>query len=331
MTLRDALLIIAHRDRLADLDGALALVGVRLEDQVAPPVARALTAADPADLLDDDIDHHVVGMVADGWSDDEVGSAERTFAEEPGATSPAGGHGAGRPGPAGPRAAGRARGGKPPGMIAAVVDAQVVPVDDQRAAPLPQTPYRPVPRSAAAGRRTDPAFAVRTLSSTLHSLVRVWRHGTEPDMDAVVDAIATMEPLTRVPMTRRLGQPDRICVLSDLQLRSGPYRDDVRYLLRTVRRLFSDGRLEFMTFRGSPARGCGTGPVWTWKPYEAHPKFDVTMVVGVGVATREGDPDDIHRFAMSLMSAGQQVCTVLIGAAPLTPSARPYPQLLVRD
>ncbi|MET8910611.1 hypothetical protein [Micromonospora sp. NPDC004551] len=331
MTLRDALLIIAHRDRLADLDGALALVGVRIDDEAVPPAALTPAAADPADFLGDDVDDlvHTVAA-ADGWSVDEVGTAENSFAADPGPAAPSGQKGA-RPGPHRTNGPGRSAPAKPLGTIAAVLDAQVAPVDDQNLAQLPQTAHRPVPRSAVARRRTDSAFTVRTLSSTLHSLVRVWRQGTDPDMEAIVTAIATMEPLAQVPTVQRLAPPERICVLCDLQLRSGPYRDDVRFLLRAVRRLFSDGRLEFMSFRGSPARGCGTGPVWTWKPYEARSKFDMTMVVGIGVATREGDPEDLHRFAMSLMSSGQQVCTVLIGATPLTPTARPYPQLLVRD
>jgi hypothetical protein len=181
-------------------------------------------------------------------------------------------------------------------------------------------------RSAA-----DTPFNVRTLSSTLHTMVRVERESTDPDVDAVVARIASGEPLTRVPMIRRPGPPRSICVLCDLSLRSGPYRDDVRYLIRVARRLFGDGSLELLTFKGTPAKGCGTGPVWTWGPYAERPAYDITVVIGCGAPTRQGDPGELHSFAMDLIAADREVCVILIGAEPGVPKTRPYPQLLVRD
>ena len=183
------------------------------------------------------------------------------------------------------------------------------------------------------GRRApaETAFTVRTLVASVHSLAQVWRAGTRPDVAAIVVRIARGEPLSEVPMARHRGHPNRICVLWDSGLKAGPYRADLQYLVRTIRRLFGDSRLAFLAFRGSPARGCGAGPVWTWQLYADHPRSDVTMIVGSGAVTRRHDPEALHDFAMTLVSAGREVCAVLIGADPSTPPFRPYPQLLVRD
>lgn len=328
MNLADALLVIAHRDRMRDLNAALALVGVALDDEHAEIRPVIVPVAPPADYLSMEIEPDPPDVSADGWSSDALRSVG---ALSDNASSPDGPDEAG----AGPRPgmSARAAASKPLGVIAGVLETKPGSADDQLGV-LP-APYRTVPRDrpvAAAERPpTDHAFVVRTLASTLHSMVRVWQQGAEPDIDAVVASIAKLELLTKVPTVRRLGQPDRICVLCDLRLRSGPYRDDVRYLLRLVRRLFGDARLEIMTFLGSPARGCGTGPVWTWEPYATYPKFEATVVVGIGTATRDGDPEDVYSFAMQVLAAGGAVCTVLIGAAPATPAVRPYPQLLVQD
>lgn len=377
LTLRDSLLVIAHRERFPDLAAALALVGVALEGELVPaaypgtpapaevtpfaeePVTRPGPAAadgwsaadiqlaedpDPDAAAEADPEAESSAEGEDQDQDEEAAQAEPEAEPEPepeaaAAGSDAGPHGpaTGRPrkpaAPKPPTPAARPR-EKPPGVIAAIVDADARTADDPLLGPA-SSPYDSVPRASTAlhpsGSAADTAFNVRTLSSTLHSMVRVEREGADPDVDAVVARIAAGESLTRVPMTRRRGRPGRICVLCDLHLRSGPYRDDVRYLVRVARRLFSDGSLELLTFKGTPAKGCGTGPVWTWGSYAEQPPFDVTMIIGSGTANRHGDPLDLHSFAMQLIAADREVCVVLIGAEPGAPTTRPYPQLLVRD
>jgi hypothetical protein len=341
MTLRDSLLVIAHRERFPDLATALALVGVALDSDLAPATLPGTPAPEAVTLFADDVEPRPEEWGADGWSADDI-----RLAEYP--ASPAGSEDQ-----AETEAVASAKGGsaqtssalkpmplpasrpqeKPPTVIAGIIDADAQSADDARLRPA--SSYQSVPKSWSAGPAGRPAagtaFNMRTLPSTLHSMVRVGKESADPDVDAVVARIASGEPLTRVPMTRRRGPPGRICVLCDLNLRSGPYRDDVRYLIRVARRLFGDGSLEFLTFKGTPARGCGSGPVWTWGSHAEQPPFDVTMIIGSGTPNRDGDPQDLHSFAMQLIAADREVCVVLIGAEPGAPTTRPYPQLLVQD
>ncbi len=354
LSLRDSLLVIAHRERFPDLAAALALIGAALDSAAEPVAWRDASATEPVVPFVVEVEARAPEAAAvDGWSADDIRQAEDSaspFESEgtdarqeqtdsssrrqagggPPIEDPAKGAPARKPALPANRPA-----DKPASVIAGVVDADYQVSATARAGLGASSAYLSVPKwqsSAAVARSAaSTAFNVRTLSSTLHGMVRVEREGTEPNIDAVVARIAAGEPLSRVPTTPRRGPPSRICVLCDLNLRSGPYRDDVRYLIRVARRLFGDGSLEFLTFRGTPAKGCGTGPIWTWTPYADLPAFDITMIIGCGTANRAGDPQELHSFAMQLIAAERAVCVVLIGAEPGTPQTRPYPQLLVRD
>jgi hypothetical protein len=337
MTLRDSLLVIAHRERFPDLAAALALVGVALDSDLAPATLSYTPTAEAITLFADDVGSRLEAGVADGWSADDIrlvenpaSSGESEDQRETEAVAPAKG-GSARTSSALPASRPRK---KPPGVIAGVINEDFRSADDARQGPASSS-YLSVPKSWSTGPAGRPAvgaaFNMRTLSSTLHSMVQVGKESADPDVDAIVARIAWGEPLTRVPMTRRRGPPGRICVLCDLNLRSGPYRDDVRYLIRVARRLFGDGSLEILTFKGTPAKGCGSGPVWTWGLYAEQPPFDITMIIGSGTANRDGDPQALHSFAMQLIAADREVCVVLIGAEPGAPTTRPYPQLLVQD
>lgn len=341
MTLRDSLLIIAHREQFPDLAAALALVGAALDSELASVRSSTLPVPEVLTLFADDVESRPQPGSADGWSADDIrladdpasaGSEDQAEAEAAASAKGSSSHTSSAPNPAAPPFMRPWQ--KPRGFIAGVVDADSRAADDAVLGPASPS-YTSVPKSRSAGPAGHPdaesAFNMRTLSSTLHSMVRVEKESAEPDVDAVVTQIALGEPLTRVPMSRRLGPPGRICVLCDLNLRAGPYRNDVRSLIRVARRLFSDGSLEFLTFKGTPARGCGSGPVWTWKSYAEQPRFDMTMIIGSGTANRDGDPRELHAFAMQLIAADRQVCVVLIGAEPGTAATRPYPQLLVQD
>ena len=410
MSLRDSLLVIAHRERFPDLAAALALIGVALDSAAAPVAWRDAPATEAISPFTDEAEASLPqAAAADGWSADDIrraedpaaafehqerpeeSQAEESQAEENPAEdtrteddpvtgthadgpaedqeavaetaetgSPAEGNDTGQQqadsgnrkradGDARPREDSAKAASvpkpralpasrpadKPPGVIAGIIDADFQVTATAVTGPGTSAAYVSIPKSQSAGAAArspaDTAFNVRTLSSALHGLVRVEREGAEPNIDAAVARIAAGEPLSRVPTTPRRGPPGRICVLCDLNLRSGPYREDVRYMIQVARRLFSDGSLEFLTFKGTPARGCGTGPIWTWAPYADLPAFDITMIIGCGTANRDGGPHELHSFAMQLIAAEREVCVVLIGAEPGAPKTRPYPQLLVRD
>lgn len=347
MSLRDSLLVIAHRERFPDLSAALALIGVALDSAAAPVTWRDAPAAEAGPpFVGEAEERPQQAAAADGWSADDIRQAEdraTPFESQEHAEESQTGDGD-RRGENAVRAASARKtralpvsrpAEKPPSVIAGIIDADFQVMSTAHAGPAAFPAYLSIPKSQSAGAATrsaaDTAFNTRTLSSALHSMVRVEREGAEPNIDAVVARIAAGEPLSRVPTTPRRGPPNRVCVLCDLNLRSGPYREDVRYLIRVARRLLGDGSLEFLTFKGTPAKGCGMGPIWTWTPYAELPSFDITMIIGCGTANRDGDPQGLHSFAMQLIAAEREVCVVLIGAEPGTPKTRPYPQLLVRD
>ncbi|WP_460652446.1 hypothetical protein [Kribbella endophytica] len=326
MTLRDALVVISYREQFDDLGAALALLGVGMDDLREEADVAQTPLVDP-DLPEDDLEAAPAAISDGWWGEESLLDGESSEDDQPAAS------GSGKGGASTRRGGGASRQGSlthRQGVIARVLERELRPDDGP-----PPLPYLSVPLPGLAQVSTaseDPSvFRTRTLSSTLHSMMRTWHGGFEPDIEAIVAHIARLEPLSRVPTIPRRGQPDRIAVLCELGLRSGPYRDDVNDLLEAIRRLFGDQRLTFMAFRGSPALGCGAGPVWTWEPYVAQPQFAATMVISIGVTTRDSDPEETHLFAMQEVAAGREVCTVLIGASPAIPAARAYPQLLVRD
>lgn len=331
MTLRDAALILAQQELFEDLDGALALVGAVLEAPAEDyePGYLANTGLFESDDQSDDEDWPVQGN--DGWSgaeleadDAAVHGARHGSGDRQGDGSGEGSDG-GSARPRTPRPQG-------PGVIARVLDSE--PEDEPGSGGHAPRSYRSIPlpgRGLREASREQSGFRMRTLPLTLQSMIRVPLPGLEPDIPAVVERLALAEPLTDVPMQTRLGQPSQVRVLCELGLRTGPYAEDTELLVRVLHRLYGAERIDLRWFEQSPSLGCGSGPVWTWRPCETPAATEATVLVTSGVPSGRSSPDAVHEFAAGLATHGAAVCTVLLGPGPRVPRFRGYPQLLVDD
>lgn len=350
VSLRDGLILAAHRDHFADLRYALNLVGVVLRerdrDDFLPPAdceSEESTSSVPDAELDD------ILPSSDGWTEESVQRAEQELAgDETEAGDPATELGrsdvrsteslpgrqaddrqssrTSRPGVANDQ---------PTKLVAAILPAR----DDEGAAQATDSGRTDrtrisIPRSphlVTHSIHDRAVFNTRTLRASLHDMARVPEQGTELRIDVIVDRIARQEPMRQLPTRMRRGQPDRIHVLVDLRLRSGPFRDDLNYVLKTLERLFGVSRIIELFYLGTPLDGCGSGPVWTWEPYAVLPAPISVVIVGLGIESDQGSPAHIDVFARSLTGRATPTSVVLLGADPALRPSRAYPQLLVRD
>ncbi|WP_329791659.1 hypothetical protein V1227_06965 [Lentzea sp. DG1S-22] len=330
MSLRDAALILAHRELFGDLEGALVLVGAvlvaqQVEDRPAFPVE-----AVPFELADE---QSWPLPSNDGWNETDLQADDAMDTARVHVESELDYEG---DGPVAGAEDGAARTPVPrrkgSGMIARILEPERE--DERGSNGQRSSSYRSVPppgRQIPEMSEERSGFRMRTLPLTLQSMTRVPLRGNEPDIPAVLERLALAEPLNDVPMETRFGQPERIRVLCELGLQTGPYADDARLLQRMLRRLYGAERIDLRWFERSPAYGCGHGPVWTWQHCETPGAAEATVLVTQGVPSRWCDPQAVHEFAARLFAHGAAVCTVLLGPGSRVPRFRGYPQLLVND
>jgi hypothetical protein len=298
----DALRILQYADHFPDLEFALALVGVEISQS---PAWRSAGSPDPVEIELDEEPRHLGRGDADGWIDVRWNPDEDVHQERhEGSGSSTGGTGqAGRPGPPPPRH----------DVIASILNQ----VDaDLAAVPADLPSYRSVPRPSGSAGLTDAdlAAASPTLRADLRAAVRVPRGDRMPDVRKLVDLVARAQPLAHIAMLSRLAPPRVVRILVDLQLRAGPYTHDVDHLVSVVRRLIGDDRLKLWSYTGSPDRGCGAGPIWTWAPLLEQPAVAATVLLRSGHRRRGEDETRIDRLARQYREADRRLFQIVIGS-----------------
>lgn len=104
------------------------------------------------------------------------------------------------------------------------------------------------------------------------------------------------------------------------------FRRDQRDVVERVRRLVGPDRLEVLYFADAPLRGCGSGAVWTWKPYRLPPaRSTVLLLSDLGLNSRWLSPapsarSDWVRFAAVLSWQGLRTVVLIPLAVARVPS-----------
>lgn len=115
------------------------------------------------------------------------------------------------------------------------------------------------------------------MHSVAHELVRARLPGHRPDLDRARHRIEVgRSPLPLAWLRRRHVAP-HTQVLVDIGPSMGPLRDDVHQLVDALSAVAGQGRIERLSFKGSPDLRAGSGRLADWSPYDAG---------AVGIGTR---------------------------------------------
>jgi hypothetical protein len=330
----DVLRLLAHRDHFPDLGLALAMIGftTAAEAAEAPADASAPVVESP------DEDEHVYSEPVDGWTPSAPERGPAAPAEGPGASAePAGdlavedvetysddwqlagalraspdGTGVGG-GPARPRR-GEAR------QSSRFIIAHVLAPTSSEERPLTPFAYRPVPRRRRrrgpfdqAGSLDEVAWrlAVECLSATSSHSRR-----QSIDIAACVDALARSEAIERLPMRERgVRRAAADTLLCDVSLSNGPVGRDVAAFVAGVQ-AHSRNQVDILGFsRTIEALGCGSGPIWSWRPLDMSMLGQRVVVVSSLPPSAHRRRDGWLRFAESLTATGRHFAFVNVGEA----------------
>jgi hypothetical protein len=113
--------------------------------------------------------------------------------------------------------------------------------------------------------------------------------GGSPDVNRLVNAVATRRPVDRIPRRQRLSVRRGADVLVDRGRGMDPFAFDRRQLTQRLRSVAGDQRTRVLSFVGTPARGVGTGPRSRWHPYRPVPGVPVVVLTDLGLAWQAED------------------------------------------
>lgn len=114
----------------------------------------------------------------------------------------------------------------------------------------------------------EPLFSPRRSPNLLGAALMTEAGDGPVDVALLIEFLASCKPMAGIP---RLPAPSLfrgVQVLVDLGEGMEPFARDQEEILTELRRVVGADRLREMQFRHCPLRGAGSGPIWTWKPYE---------------------------------------------------------------
>ncbi|MGK5529848.1 hypothetical protein [Streptomyces sp. URMC 129] len=321
MELADALRILARSRHFegAELDLALSYVGCA---RSAGPGGAAPAAADP-DAAGDEPgagapadDALLTRGRTDGWSllsDAELDAAAVDWDD----TARGPGEPGGAPGPHGRRPGARHRRARTPDprhITPFVLDGDRVPAPAPRYDPVPPPLPADAPAPASA---THSVIDPRTAATTLHTLLKRPVRGAEIDVDELVRQLALALPVTRAPRLEQDQTGPPLHLLYDTSLLIGPYAGDVRQLVLLVQGLFAAGGLQVRAFRGSLRGGCGSGPVWTWRPFQIPARPSTVLLISGSFGDNLPQRGrELEEFTAELQRKGHHARVLWLGDPP---------------
>ena len=196
----------------------------------------------------------------------------------------------------------------------------------ERVAPAWLPAEAEMPRSSASySAPLEPLFVPRESRALIGGLVAVRLREGDLDVERLIDAVARLESVSAVPRLPIWSVRRGAQVLIDRGPSMVPFDGDVEDLIRRVRRLVPDDRLELLEFEDCPVHGCSPRYVQERKRWKAPPSGVPVIVVsdfGIG-----GPPHRIGRARAAEWSrfadiaAEKQVS--LRGLVPYAPSRWP--------
>lgn len=159
-------------------------------------------------------------------------------------------------------------------------------------APAPGVPAPFV--DSAVRRRRAPALLIsqRIARGIATAMAARPMPGRDPDIPKLLHHIALREPTARLPMRDVWSLAHRAQLLVDRSAALVPVLDDVVSIETELLRVIGGGRLDRLSFSGSPLRAAGAGVPESWTPWRP-PAPDTTLLVitDLGCAGSRANPD----------------------------------------
>ena len=298
MNFRDAVLLIGYRAYLSDLDAALALVGYRL----APLVEETVDAAEMETEMELDAKQELLRRAIHRR---RVRDSRRNFADRDNAAAARNTQGHSHldwkwgPGVVRLSAAGDWA-DRPESKVNSFVSS-VLPVQSSSASPSTPQSSQAVPLDTV-GPSNRPALPseVRLSPNQLSGVLCHLRPGRRLDVERVVSRLARGQAVTQLPMLPRLRAAQRLDLVVDIGLMSGPFGHDILALQRQIVRAVPDATVRRLAYSGLLSLGCGEGPMWRWTPYRypSAPTATVFLTGGFGIE------QSVRRRELEIVMAG---------------------------
>jgi hypothetical protein len=133
------------------------------------------------------------------------------------------------------------------------------------------------------------------------------------NINRIVELIAANQAVTSVPRLTRASVRLGLQLLIDVGEAMTPYRRDQEWLAEQILNVAGAPSVETLFFRGTPLRGAGSGPDFTWpafQPPHAGTPVLVLTDLGIGRPARVVDraaPDEWLEFFDGVRAAGSSV------------------------
>jgi hypothetical protein len=126
------------------------------------------------------------------------------------------------------------------------------------------------------------------------------------DIEALLALLAGAKPIVDIPRQNIRTLSRGAHLLVDIGESMEPFAADQERLVGDIKRIVGHDLVDVLSFRRTPAHGCGSGPLWTWKPYQ-RPRVLLPLVaisdLGLGgppVSVDRGSEADWAAFFDSL-------------------------------
>jgi hypothetical protein len=123
-----------------------------------------------------------------------------------------------------------------------------------------------------------PLFEPRWVRDIIVSMLATAAPLGDYDIDALLALLADAKPIVDIPRQRVRTLSRGAHLLVDVGEPMEPFAADQERLVTEILRIVGEDLVDVLSFRRTPAIGCGSGPLWTWKPYQT-PRTILPLVV----------------------------------------------------
>jgi hypothetical protein len=175
-----------------------------------------------------------------------------------------------------------------------------------------------------------PLFSRLQRRGILSAALATYANEGDIDLDAAIESLAALRPLTRLPRIPAPTLRRGVQLLIDRGDGMDPFLADEDGLIRQLDDILSDDRLEVLYFAECPTRGVADRPAGPRRPWRAPPSRVPVLILtdlGIGGPLLADDRASVRewlRFAQSVRTLGHRP----IGLVPY--EARRWPPLLSR-
>jgi hypothetical protein len=148
-----------------------------------------------------------------------------------------------------------------------------------------------------------------------------WEEDGELDLDRVLETLAAIRPLTKIPHRPMFSLRRGVQLLIDTGLSMAPFRTDVERITGQIGGVLGDHRIDCRYFRGCPSRGCIVRGKQKSSAWQAPPRgIPVAAITDLGIggpliSDERAGVDEWEKFARSVLVGGSPLVALVPYAA----------------